>query len=196
MIHQRWRIYLMGKLANKFFLPSMNFSPVTSLSAGDITLYMSANPISDPENIPPNLPSLNIPKDIQDFYIIVTPDRKNTTLPLKMRLVSLTDGKLGLGETLWFNTTKHHIVANLGQSKMSVAPRRQTVTKNPIQNSGYYKAEFGYRANGKGDIARITEQSWWHYENSRHLGFIVNTGGKLPKIYFFRDFRSKDVGKK
>jgi hypothetical protein len=31
----------------------------------------------------------------------------------------------------------------------------------------------------------------------RHLGFMLNTGGKLPKLYYFRDFRLKsDIDKK
>ncbi len=181
-----------GKTSQEVYLTSMNFSPVISLSAGDITLYMSPNPISDPETIPAGTPQLNIPKEITDFYIIVTPNLKNKMFPLKMNLVSLVDGKLGLGETLWFNTTKHQIVANLGQSKLSVSPRGQTVTKNPLNDDGYYDAKFGYRAEGEGELARITEQKWWHDQKSRHLGFIVNSGGKLPKIYFFRDFRLEE----
>lgn len=178
-----------GKSSQEVYLSSMNFSPVISLSAGDITLFMSANSITDLENIPQDTPRLNIPKEIDDFYIIMTPDPANKTLPLKMTMVSITTGKLKKGETLWFNTTGHHIVAKLGQSKMSVAPKSQTVTKKPMLTSGYYAAEFGYHANGKEPLARITEQMWWHDEKSRHLGFIVNSGGKLPKIYFFRDFR-------
>jgi hypothetical protein len=180
-----------GKNSQQVHLPSMNFSPVVSLPSGDITLFMSANPISDIdiENLPPSTPRLTIPKEIDDFYILVTPDRANKTLPLKMMLVSLTNGKFKPGETLWFNSTKHQIVAKLGQAQMAVAPKGTAVSKDPLPKDGYYRADLGYRADGKGKINRVTEQMWWHDAKSRHLGFIVDTGGKLPKIYFFRDFR-------
>ena len=106
-----------------------------------------------------------------------------------MNLVNAGDGKLLPGKTLWFNLTKHRIVANLGESKMMVDPKGWTITNGPLSKSGYYRAEFGYQIEAKGKARRITEQQWWHDANSRHLGFIVSSGGRLPKIFFFRDFR-------
>lgn len=50
-----------------------------------------------------------------------------------------------------------------------------------------------FQANGNAPPAPITEQRWWHDASSRHLGFVANTGGKLPKIYFFRDFRNLEA---
>ncbi|MFT6794541.1 MAG: hypothetical protein ACJAR1_002552 [Rubritalea sp.] len=178
-----------GKKSQQVYLPSMNFSPVISLPTGELTILLTANPVADPENPPLDAPMLKIPEGVRDFYILITPDLKNEILPLQMKLVNVTDGKLKPGGTLWFNTTGHQIVANLGKSKMSVAPKGQTVSKSPVSASGYYRAAFGYRVQAKGDIKKITEQQWWHDVKCRHVGFMVNSGGKLPKIYFFRDFR-------
>ena len=86
---------------------------------------------------------------------------------------------------------EHRIVAKLGGAKMLVEPKGRTVSKDSIAASGYYSAQFGYQVNGKGKLAPITEQSWWHDAESRHLGFMLNSGGRLPKIYFYRDFRPK-----
>jgi hypothetical protein len=109
-----------------------------------------------------------------------------------MNLVDTGTGKLKPGETLWYNLTGHRIVAKLGTAEMAVDPMGRTISKDPAPTSGYYTAKFAYQAEGKGAFAPITEQSWWHDAQSRHLGFMVNTGGKLPKIYFYRDFREPE----
>lgn len=170
-------------------LPSMNLSEVIKLPDGELTLAMTRTEITDPEVLPPNSPLLKIPEDVTDFYIILLPDTKNKDLPVKMNMVNTGGGKLKPGETLWYNFTSHKIVAKLGRADMSVDPMGRTISRDPIDASGYYVAQFKYLADGKGPLAAITEQSWWHDADSRHLGFIVNTGGKLPRIYFFRDFR-------
>jgi hypothetical protein len=183
-------VYLFdGKKNQQVFLPSMNFSKVISLPAGELTLLMAKNEILDPENLPPGAPTLKIAEGVRDFYILVTPDPSNSTLPLRMRIVNASDGKLKPGNTLWFNLTNHRILAKLGKSKMMVAPKGRTVTKGPIPKSGYYRADFMYQPEAKGKLRRITEQQWWHDANSRHLGFIIPSGGRLPKIFFYRDFR-------
>jgi hypothetical protein len=181
-----------GAKSHSITLPSMNLSEVIELPAGEITLAMTTTEITNPELLPAQAPLLKIPEAVSDFYIIVIPDPENTELPVKMNLVDTGGGKLKPGETLWYNLTEHRIVAKLGESDMSVAPKGKMITKDPISSSGYYAARFAYQANGKGAVAPITEQSWWHDANSKHLGFVVNTGGKLPKIYFFRDFRMKE----
>jgi hypothetical protein len=181
-----------GKESQPVTLPSMNFSEVISLPSGDLTLLLTADAITDPENLPAGAPKLKLAEGIQDFYILITPDRSNSTLPLQMRLVNAGRGKLKTGETLWFNLTDHHIVAKLGEAKMSVKPKSTTVSEDPLPASGYYAAEFAYQPDGEGDYQRITEQQWWHDAASRHVGFMVDTGGRLPRIYFFRDFRLKE----
>lgn len=178
-----------GKGSQEVFLPSMNFSKVIELPPGDITLLMTREKVADPENPPTGFPLLRIPKSVRDFYILMTPDRSNAALPLQMRLID-AGGKLKPGDTLWFNLTDSRIVAKLGEGKMSVAPKGRTVSKDPVSESGYYRAEFAYQPQSEGPFHRITEQHWWHDARSRHVGFIVPSGGRLPKIYFYRDFRS------
>lgn len=181
-----------GTKSKRVALPSMNFSEVIELPAGELTLILSPRDISDPEVIPPNVARLTLSKDVTDFYILISPDPENKDFPIKMNLVDASGGKLKSGETLWYNLTEHRILAKLGNTKMSVSPKGRTISKNPAKASGYYRAEFIYQVKGKGKPARITEQSWWHDAESKHLGFILSSGGRLPKIYFFRDFRLKE----
>jgi len=150
---------------------------------------MTPTEINDSKNLPLDAPKLTLRESVQDFYILVSSDPANSTLPLKMRIVDLADKKLKPGYTLWINQTDLRISAKLGEKEMSVAPGGETISKDPISISGYYKAKFHYQTNSEGKPLKITEQQWWHDTDSRHLGFIVNTGGRLPKIYFYRDFR-------
>ncbi len=178
-----------GAKSQSVTLPSMNFSEVIELPSGELTIAMTLTDISDPELLSPNAPLLKIPEQVKDFYIIMIPDPKNTDIPVKMNLVTTGGNKFNPGDTLWYNFTEHRVAAKLGNAKMSVDPKGSTISKDPLPASGYYVARLVYLAEGKGEYAPITEQSWWHDAKSRHLGFIVNTGGKLPRIYFFRDFR-------
>lgn len=178
-----------GKSSQLVELPTMNFSPVISLAGGEITLLMATEPVTDPKKLPATTPKLIIPEDADDFYILVTPDTENLTLPLKMEIIILREADHKFGETLWINKTKHQISANLGESKITVAPESETISKVPLEKNGYYRAEFTYQINGEGDFKKITEQQWWHDAKSRHLGYVVDSGNTLPKIMIFRDFR-------
>lgn len=180
-----------GKKSQRVSLPSMNFSEVIGLSRGELTLVLTGQEITDPEMLPPSAPKVRIPENLSDFYLLISADRDNSTFPVKMNLVSLNDGKLKPGQTLWYNLTNHRIIAKLGEEKLSVQPHGKSVSDKPVRQSGYYLAELGYQPNGKGDFQIITEQQWWHDVTCRHVGFIVGTGGRLPRIYYFRDFRSK-----
>ena len=137
-----------GKNSRSTTLPSMNLSPVVELPGGELTLAMTADDVSDPENLAPNAPRLRIPESVTDFYILVTPDPENRHLPVKMNLVDPGGGKLKLGETLWFNGTAHRVVAKLGDARMSVKPTARAISSKPLPKSGYYRAEFAYQANG------------------------------------------------
>lgn len=178
-----------GEKSREITLPSMNFSEVIILPAGEITLLLSPGEIKDPANPPAGAPTLRIGKNVNDFYILVSHDPGNAALPLGMKLVVASDGELKAGETVWCNLTDHRISVELGDSKLSVDPQSQTVSKAPLPENGYFKAEFSYQQDAKGDLRKVTEQQWWHDANCRHMGIILNSGGKLPKVYFYRDFR-------
>jgi hypothetical protein len=176
-------------------LPSMNFSKVIEFPDGNLTIAMTAKQIADPTALPANTPMLQIPERVRDFYIIINPDPDNKQFPVKMNLIETGGAKFKPGQTLWFNFTEHKIVAKLGNAKLTVEPKGKTISNGPLPKSGYYTANIGYQPQGKGPIAPVTQQQWWHDANSRHLGFIVGTGGRLPRLYYYRDFRISEAAK-
>lgn len=177
-----------GKENHPVKLPSTNFSKVIELPEGAITLSISLTEITDPEIQLPKNPKLDIQEGVQDFYVLVSSDPAKPE-SLNLMLINISDEILQNGDTLWFNQTDHQIDATLGVKEIALSPGGKKVSESPIPASGYYRAEFRYQKQAKGDFYKITEQQWWHDENSKHLGFIVDSGGRLPKIYFYRDFR-------
>jgi hypothetical protein len=178
-----------GIKSQSTMLPSMNFSEVIEFPEGELTIAMTTAEITDPNLVSPKSPQLNIPEEITDFYLIISSDPINEELPIKMELIDASVDKLKTGETLWWNGTQDRILANLGNADLKLEPMSRMISKDPAPESGYYNASFSFQVEGKGDAKPITEQIWWHDANSKHLGLVVNSGGKLPKIFFFRDFR-------
>lgn len=178
-----------GEKSREIALPSMNFSEVIALPAGKLVIALTPTAIAAANDVPSGSPQLKIAGDVNDFYILISPDPSNATLPLGLKMVAASDGGLKPGETIWFNLTDHRISLEMGESKMTVDSQSQTVSKAPLPESGYFKAAFSYQKNSEGDLQKMTEQSWWHDAKSRHMGIIMNSGGMLPKVSFYRDFR-------
>ena len=182
-----------GKRTTQMHLPSQNLSQILTLPKGNTILYITPEEIKDPENIPAGTPKVLIPETVTDCYLILMPDNRNKQFPVKINLIDSGDQKLKPGETLWFNFTNHRILAKLGAQDFKIEPATRAISKSPMTSSGYYVARFAFQANAQGPYAPITEQSWWYDANHKHIGFMYNTGGKLPKIYYFRDFRTKET---
>lgn len=183
-----------GKQSEEVELPSMNLSPVYELAPGTIQLKLLSAKVEVPKQVPADAPSVEVPAGCADFILLVTGHPDNKTAPVKLELVDLGSENFKVGQTLWANHSDKTIEAKLGEQTLSLEPGGSEILDAPasdkgVPTSGYYNATFTYQAQPDAAFEPITEQQWWHDANSRHLGFIVNTGGKLPKIHFYRDFR-------
>jgi hypothetical protein len=184
-----------GKQSQEVELPSMNLSPVYGLAPGAIQLKLLNAKVGSPKDVPADAPSVEVAADCADLILLVSSDPDNKTAAVKMELVDLGSENFKTGQTLWANHSDKTIEAKLGAQTVSLEPESSKIVDAPLSEngvaaSGYYTATFTYQAQPDAAPEPITEQQWWHDANSRHLGFIVNTGGKLPKIYFYRDFRA------
>lgn len=184
-----------GVTSQEVDLPSMNLSQLYPLASGAIQLKLLPAK-ADPANPPsPDAPSVDIPEDFTDFLILVTSDPENKIAPIKMEAINLKSEDFKLGQTLWINRTDIAIKAELGSQTLSLDPQSSKIIDTPLTKedkpvSGYFSASFSHKPQADGAFTPITEQQWWYDANSRHIGFINNSGGKLPKIHFFRDFRN------
>lgn len=187
-----------GKTSQEVELPSMNLSQLYPLASGAIQLKLLPAKVENSAPPAPDAPSVDVPENFTDFLLLVTSDPENKIAPVKLEAINLKTETFKLGQTLWINHTDITIKAELGTQTLSLDPQSSKIIDTPFGDktsptSGYFKASFTYQTQADGAFAPITEQQWWYDTNSRHLGFIRNSGGKLPKIYFFRDFRDPEA---
>lgn len=178
-----------GTRSHKVTLPSMSLSEVIQLPEGRITIALTTGEITDSKALLENAPTLLIPENTPDFYVVLTANEENPYLPIQMKLAYPEAGGFEVGQTLWLNLSNHQIVATLGDAKLSLEPLDMKISDSPSQKSEYYRAKFFYKKDAAGEFAPLAEQSWWHDSKSRSLGLILDSGGRLPKIMALRDFR-------
>ena len=178
-----------GEISHKVLLSTRNLSPVIKLPGGevDLLLGMTIDPVLDPENFPTGAPTVKIPATFTNFYLVVVSDLKNKVFPVKMMLVNASDTNLKAGQTLWINFTDQAIGGNLGKEKLKLPAKSKLISEAPLRKSGYYLAEFFYQPNSKSKFLPVMRKSWWFDAKSKNIGFVVNTGAKLPKIFTLRD---------
>jgi len=163
---------------------------------GEITIGMTSDKVDTPEAFPAGAPTVKIPEEDTDVYLLLFSDPENKTLPLRIQSIPIDSGKLEPGQTLWFNFSKNKIAAKLGSEEVMIEPLKRTISKPPRKNSGYYKVHLLYQPDGTEDFYPMMRKSWWHDATSRNLGFVIGTSARLPRIFTFRDHRVEEGRKK
>jgi hypothetical protein len=181
-----------GSISHKVQLTGMNFSEVVKLPAGDLVLGLTPNPVLNPEDFPAGAPIVKIPEAITDCYVILGSDPANKILPVRMLPVDVGGDKLKPGQTLWINLTQYHIKGMLGDEPLLVPAGKRVIGKAPLASSGYYKAAFLYQPDAQTAFLPVMKKTWWYDSTSKNLGFIIDSGGRLPRIFTFRDHRADE----
>lgn len=181
-----------GTISHKVSLSGMNFSEVIKLPEGALTIGMTPNPVPAPENFPEGAPTIKIPATITDLYLVLATDPENKVLPIRILPLDVSASQLKPGQTLWVNLTTHQIAGKLGNENLLVPSGGKVVGKAPLASSGYYKAAFLYQPDGQKEFMPVMQKSWWFDAKSKNLGFIIQSGGRLPRIFTFRDHRTSD----
>ena len=181
-----------GTTSRKVLLPSMNFSEVLKLPAGELELGLTANPVSSSYELPERTPSVTIPESVNDFHLIVLSDPENPVLPVRILPVEADGFQLVAGRMLWINLSKHTVKGTLGDQPIFLPVGSSVLGEAPLPASGYYKASFTYQPEPGSEFVPMMEKSWWHDSKSSGLAFIVDSGGRLPRIFTFRDHRPRE----
>jgi len=168
-------------------LSSMNLSDPVTLSEGTIFISMTSKKITDLTTLPATAPRVKIPLGSTQLYIIVANDINNKVFPVRLLAIDSSDNKLKQGQTLWINLSNNIVAGRLNQKKFTIAAKKKLITSPPLDKAGYYKTAFAYKPVDKDKYHPIMQKTWWHDPESKYLGFIINRGGRLPKIFTFRD---------
>jgi hypothetical protein len=177
-----------GHQAHKVLLPTLNFSEVIELPRGNITVGMSADSVSSAEEFPAGAPTIAIPAQVNDVYLLLHNDPKNKVFPMSMKSINVDDRNLKAGQTLWINLSQHTVAAQMGEKEIVISPGKISVSEAPLRESGYFLAKFRYQPESKGPFLPVMKKSWWFDATSRNLGFIYHAshGGQLH-IHSIRD---------
>ena len=82
-----------GAISHKVSLSGMNFSEVIMLPEGALTLGMTPNPVPAPENFPSGAPTVKVPANITDLYLVLGTDPENKVLPIRMLPLDVSTGQ-------------------------------------------------------------------------------------------------------
>lgn len=183
-----------GKVSQQVDLPSMNLSAVYAIASGATQFKLLPEKVDHPETVSPDAPAVEIPSEYTNILLLIFSDPENKVTPVKLTAINLN---FKIGQTLWLNRTDKTIEGKLGEQVLALEPESSKIIDAPLGNqsaptSGYFQASFTYRVQGSDTNSPISEQQWWHDANSRHIGVISNSGGKLPTINFVRDFRDPE----
>jgi hypothetical protein len=179
-----------GTKSQKVELPSMNLSDVYAVPASATSLRLLAAPVDKAENIPADAPAAAIAETIADFYLIVTADPTNKTLPLRMQVIDAGGGKFGNGRMMWFNLTANRIGGLLGTQKLDVAPNSRAILEPPTNEAEDFAVQLFYALPGDPKPYPICRTKWVHDPRSRMLMFVYGgTNATAPQVVGFKDFR-------
>jgi hypothetical protein len=178
-----------GHMSHKVQLPTLNFSEVIELPTGNITVGMSPESVDVAAGFPDGAPTVAIPEQMTDVYLLLHKDPENKIFPIKMRTLNIDDKNLKTGQTLWINLSSHTIATQMGEEKIVIPPKKISISSPPLKKSGYFLAQFAYQKDSQGPFLPVMKKSWWFDATSKNLGFIVDTGARMPKIFTVRDRR-------
>lgn len=180
-----------GATSQQVDLPSMNLSPVYKIASNTTQIKLLPEQVDKPEAISPDAPDVQIPEEYTNILLLVSSDSENKIAPVKITSIHLN---FKVGQSLWINRTDKHIGGKLGEQTLALEPQGTKIIDAPqanqdAQSNGYFEASFTYRKKDSDVFLPISEQRWWHDPKSRYIGVVEQSGVRLPKINFFRDFR-------
>ena len=191
-----------GKSSQEVELTRMGFSPTYQIIPGDLTLALLPTPPAPPASaggppvIPPDAPKAPLAAAISDFYLIVSSDPANKIAPVKIQVVNASAGNFKTGQMLWFNLTGNKIGGVIGSQKLVIEPNSRIILDPPANKQEDYHVNIQFVPPGQQRAEPLCETNWSHDPRSRSVYFVVETGGILPRILGFPDFRQPEKKEK
>lgn len=179
-----------GATSRQIDLPSMNFSDIYQISAGDTSVVFTPMAITKPEDIPAGAPMKKLPVDIVDFYLVVSGDPANKVAPVQFQVVDAGSQKFRKGQMMWFNLTPNSVGGQLGSQKLALKGQSRAIVEAPASRDEAFDVKLGYAIANEPRIYPICQTKWVHDSRSRVVMFVY--GGEdnsTPQIEGFTDFR-------
>ena len=179
-----------GTSSQEVEVPGMNLSKIYKLPPGRISLSLLPAPLSDPASLPPGTPTVLVPEEATDLYLLVVHDPSKKDAPASLQLADAGAEQLRKGRTLWINLTQLSIGGTLGSQSLDLKPMARVVTDAPREGAGDFAVSLGYRVEDEERLHPISETRWQHDPVARHLGFVIKSdSSRIPRIFVLSDIR-------
>lgn len=180
-----------GQKTQEVELSKMNFSPVYVLPGGPLNLRLLSSPPSDPQKIPAEAPSAQVPEKMVDFYLVLTSDPTNKVAPVRMQIIDAGFDKVKSGQMLWFNLTPNTIGGVVGSQRLVVQPNSRTVLDAPSLKTGEYPIQLYFQIPSDDRTHPLCSTSWGHDPRGRNIVFISTApNSRTPRVRGYIDLRS------
>lgn len=179
-----------GNVSREINLPRAGLSEVYKLSGAARGVTLLRTPITKPEEIPDGSPAAKLGEGVADFYLLVTRDPANASLPLALQIIDATGEKFRNGEIMWYNLTPFSVGGMLGTQKLAMKGQSRVLVESPASGNAQYDVSLSYIVPEETVFRPICETKWIHDPNSRTLIFVSGGGNKkVPRLESFIDYR-------
>jgi len=179
-----------GAKTQQVELPALNLSNVYELAPGNITLRLLPSLPTEQQPIPAGSPSVAVPEAINDCYLLVASDPRNTVTPLRCKIVDANPGGFHLGQMMWLNLTPYLVGGQLGSRTLRLKPNSQCIVDSPKEVAGSYPVKIGYDPGNDKKAAMIVSTEWPHNPSGRNVIFVMMLpNSKIPRIKGYSDYR-------
>jgi hypothetical protein len=177
-----------GKSSSEITLPTKNFSEVYPLAAGNITLSLVPRPFAEKEVPPAGTPSVKIPENINDCYLLIAHDPESGNLRIQM--VNANAEMFKAGQMLWYNLTPHVVGGTLGERTINIKPQSRQIVDAPAKGFESYKVKLGYMPAGTKRAEPLSSTLWRHNPEARSVVLVfMRPDTTVPRIASFYDER-------
>jgi hypothetical protein len=181
-----------GASVRKVELPSLNFSDIYALGAGEITLRMFSQPPAEGQPLPEQAPKVNVAEAVKDFYLLVASDPSNSIAPLRMQVVDANPENFRAGQMLWFNLSPFTVGGQVGKNSLNMKPNSRFIADAPAAGYEDFPVKLGYVPIPNQQAELLCSTTWRHDPTVRSVVFItIPAGGRAPRVQGFVDSRAK-----
>jgi hypothetical protein len=177
-----------GTTARQIELPRMNLSQTYVMPAGALNLKLLAAPPAEGQPPNPVAPAATVAENIGAFYLLLTADPSNKTVPVRMQVIDASVERFKPGQMLWYNLTGMDVGGQVGKQQVTIKARSKMISEPPISTKEEYNVDLSYKHPTDGKTYPICETKWIHNPAARTVLFItVESGSPIPRVMSFRD---------
>ena len=184
-------VYAGTEEVGQVVLNRTNFSKTFYISKGAVKLSFFSKSMDVEQPFPTSAPSVVVPEEWQKVLLLVFLDKENKVIPIRVKAINAGDDKFGPGSIYFLNFSNVYVSGMVGERKLSLKPKSETILKNPMNENGVYPAKLDAMVKGEKKPRRFIRQMWSNSDKIRNVLFIFPKPAPMHATYYcapIRDF--------